>query len=144
MRHVLVVDDDEDVRTVLHVGLEAYGFRVSAASHARDALALVDLERPDVVVTDAIMPGMSGVDLAPQIIQRDIPVLIMTAIPEARKHLDVVGWRHLVKPFPIEALVIELDSVLKDATQNLTMTRETLARPFKARADLRLAISQSE
>jgi CheY-like chemotaxis protein len=140
MRHVLVVEDDEDVRTVLHAGLEASGFRVSAASHARDALALIDRDRPDVVLTDVIMPEMLGVDLVPRLVQRDIPVLVMTGIPDARNHLDDVGWRHLVKPFRIEALLVELHSVLADATQNLTMIRDTFARSFKARAERELAI----
>jgi CheY-like chemotaxis protein len=140
MRHVLVVEDDEDVRTALHAGLEASGFRVSAASQARDALALVDLDRPDVVLTDVIMPGMLGVDLVPQLVRRDIPVLVMTGIPDARSHLDDVGWRHLVKPFRIEALLVELHSVLTDATQNLAMIRDTFARSFKARATPEVAI----
>jgi CRP/FNR family transcriptional regulator, cyclic AMP receptor protein len=138
MPHVLVVEDDEDVRTVLHTGLEASGFRVSAASHGRDALALVDRDRPDVVLTDVMMPEMLGVDLVPRLVQRDIPVLVMTGIPEARNHLDDVGWRHIEKPVRLQALLIELDSVLKDAAQNLRMTQDTFARSRKARAKLEL------
>jgi DNA-binding NtrC family response regulator len=84
MRHVLVVEDDGDVRTALHTGLEASGFRVSAASQARDALALVDFDRPGVVLTDVIMPRILGVDLVPQLVRRDIPVLVMTGIPDAQ------------------------------------------------------------
>lgn len=144
MRHVLVVDDDEDVRTALHAGLGASGFRVTTASHARDAIVLADLDRPDVVLSDVIMPGMLGMDLAPHLVQRDIPVLLMTGIPEATQHLDGVGWPHLVKPVRLDALLIEVESVLADAARNLAMMRDMFARSFRARSELRLAIGQAE
>jgi CheY-like chemotaxis protein len=140
MHHVLLVDDDEHVRAALHAGLDAFGFRVTSAARASDAIALAELDPPDVVVTDVVMPGMLGIDLAAHLVQRNIPVLVLTGVPEARRHLGSVGWRHLEKPVRLAALLSELDSMLAEAEQNLAMVRATFARSFHERSELLMAI----
>ncbi|HET9391403.1 MAG TPA: response regulator, partial [Steroidobacteraceae bacterium] len=57
---VLLVDDDEDAREVAVVGLEKAGFELRAVGNAREALAVLDQWRPDVVVSDIGMPGVDG------------------------------------------------------------------------------------
>jgi DNA-binding response OmpR family regulator len=61
--HVLVVDDDDDIREMLQSSLSFAGFRVSTAADARSALAALSETEPDAMVLDVMMPGIDGFDL---------------------------------------------------------------------------------
>jgi PAS domain S-box-containing protein len=61
---VLVIDDDSDVRGFIAAALEELGYRVREASDGEEGLAEVERERPDLVIVDFIMPGMSGAEVA--------------------------------------------------------------------------------
>ena len=63
-RHVLLVDDAEDVRRFMRVCLETSGWGVDEAADADEALALFDAKRHTVVVLDHVMPGMTGLEAA--------------------------------------------------------------------------------
>ncbi len=78
--HVLVVDDEEDIRTGLRLLLTARGFRVSTAASGAEALRLVDREGADIVVTDLQMPGMSGAELLAEVKKRsaETAVIVLT------------------------------------------------------------------
>lgn len=83
--HILVVDDDADVREVLRLFLEGRGFRVREAENGADALDALARERPSLILLDMMMPVMSG----PELLERmrpdpelaSIPVLLVTAWP---------------------------------------------------------------
>ena len=62
-RRVLVVDDDEGVRTAVTWALEADGFSVETATDGLSALESLDRSRPDLMVLDLSMPGLSGIDV---------------------------------------------------------------------------------
>ena len=83
-RHVLVVDDDDDVRVITQMSLETVaGWRVRAARGGAEALDLLREERPDAVLLDVMMPGMDGpatfraMQADPDL--RDVPVVLLTA-----------------------------------------------------------------
>lgn len=84
--HVLIVDDNRDAIDVLRGFLEYHGALVSAALSADDALARLGRVRPDLVITDLAMPGMTGVQLLAEIRRRAggvaIPVVALTAYPD--------------------------------------------------------------
>jgi signal transduction histidine kinase/CheY-like chemotaxis protein len=67
---VLVIDDDPDVRAFIVAALDEQGYRVSEASDGKEGLAEFDREKPDLVIVDFIMPGMSGADIARKIRSR--------------------------------------------------------------------------
>ena len=79
---VLVVDDEEDAREMLAAILTQAGFDVDDAADGFAALSKVSHYRPDVVVTDLRMPGMTGVDLLQRIrrIHGDVPVILATGL----------------------------------------------------------------
>jgi DNA-binding NtrC family response regulator len=79
---VLVVDDDADVRELIASVLSQAGYDVDDAADGFAALAKVSHYRPDAVLTDLRMPGMSGVDLLQRIrrIHGDVPVIIATGL----------------------------------------------------------------
>jgi CheY-like chemotaxis protein len=104
---VLVVDDEEDARDLLCHALEAYGAHVQVARSAAEALAAIDRERPDVLVSDVGMPGVDGYSLmrrvraSESLAAHPIPAAALTAYarPEDRVLALAAGYElHLAKP----------------------------------------------
>jgi len=117
VRTVLVVDDEFGTVEVLVAALEDAGYRVLTAANGRRALERLEENKPDLVVSDFMMPLMDGAALVrairsnPQF--RDIPVIMMSAAPETalRKHVD--GYEaFLRKPFRVPALLELIASLL--------------------------------
>jgi DNA-binding response OmpR family regulator len=81
MKTILVVDDDEAIRTLLQEELEEEGYKVLMATNARDALKMVAAEPLDLVVLDIRMPGMDGLEALPRILglKEGLPVIMNTA-----------------------------------------------------------------
>jgi len=81
MKTILVVDDDEAIRTLLQEELEDEGYKVLIATNARDALKMVAAEPLDLVILDIRMPGMDGLESLPRIlgIKEGLPVIMNTA-----------------------------------------------------------------
>jgi CheY-like chemotaxis protein len=74
---VLVVDDEDDIRSMLAIVLAAEGWQVDDAAGGEDAVAKCETTRHDVVVLDLRMPGMSGLDVAHELIERDYPARLV-------------------------------------------------------------------
>ena len=77
---ILVVDDDDPVRVMLARLLRTQGYTVLQAGNAIEARALLDDERPDLVISDIVMPGESGIELRRSIATRwpDLPVILIS------------------------------------------------------------------
>lgn len=84
MSNVLIVDDEELVRTLLQVTLEGEGYEVEVAINGREALALYEQKPADVVITDIAMPEMSGFDLIVELTRRGagIKVIAISGLAE--------------------------------------------------------------
>lgn len=104
--HVLVVDDDEDVRQSLADALEEVGYSVKGARDGIEALEAIRIRRPDLVITDLMMPSMSGWELLgalhddPEL--ASIPTLILTAVRQPRTD---VNTPMLAKPVDLQRLL---------------------------------------
>ena len=101
---VLLVDDDVDLLESLARFLGRFGYTCLTASSGTEAMAFMEVEAPDVVVTDLHMPGIDGVAVTRHARGHcpPIPVVLMTAYPapEAQRHLrDADGVVHVAKPF---------------------------------------------
>ncbi len=114
---VLLVEDESRFRALLARALRAEGYAdVVAHGSVEDALAQLDADAPDVVVTDLRLPGASGLDLLGEIQRRrpGLPVILMTAFADvetAREALKRHALDYLVKPFEIQELVALLEQV---------------------------------
>ena len=113
---VLLVEDERPVREVLAQALEFSGFRVRQAYHGRQALELVARERPDVVISDVMMPLVGGVELCARLkadpTTAGIPVILMTAAGRHAIHgADAAAV--LEKPFDLDAMDAAVRRVLK-------------------------------
>ena len=137
-RHILVVDDRAEIGQVVQIGLEEIGhYRVSTAISGAEALPLFDRDRPDLVVLDAVLPGMSGIELAVHAVQRDIPVLVMTGEGAMHARLENAGWPHLRKPFHLKDLVAEVEATIARQREHMACIRASLDRLFQTSGDLR-------
>ena len=107
---VLIVDDDDEMRTVIRAFLEREGYRVLERDSADDALVALDALRPDVIILDRVMPGLSGPDLLALLGRQrsGIPVILITAFggPDAEADASRRGaaW-YLEKPFRMSTVV---------------------------------------
>lgn len=110
-RRVLLVEDDDQARASLERLLQALGCDVAAAGSAEEALAMEG--RPDLLVTDLLLPGMPGDELARALVARNpgLRVLLVSGYGldvELRRHAAAAGIRILSKPFGLEALAREI------------------------------------
>lgn len=117
--HILVVDDDRRIRTLLSRYLRENGFRVSTAQNAADARSLLQGLRFDLVVLDVMMPGEDGISLTRHLRRiTDMPVLLLTARggPEDRiEGLEAGADDYLAKPFEPKELVLRIGTILRRA-----------------------------
>lgn len=119
-RTVLVVDDKEMMRDSVGSTLTRAGFSVRTANDARSALTEIVSRRPDCVVTDQNMPGMSGIELAAQINGHDdeLPVILMTAygsIEIAVQAMKNGAYDFITKPFEGDELIISVKRAIQHA-----------------------------
>jgi CheY-like chemotaxis protein len=113
---VMVVDDEHPIRVLLRTLLSAEGWLVVEAPSAEAALADFESQRPDIVVTDNHMPGMSGLEFAEALRRqvRDLPIVLFTSAPtpDVADAADALGVRVVAKAVP-NALVDEVRSIVE-------------------------------
>ena len=118
--HLLVVDDDERLRALLHRYLTSNGYRVTAAADAADARALMKSMAFDLLVLDVMMPGESGFDLTKSLrTHSQVPILILTAKSDAEDRiagLEFGADDYLPKPFEPRELLLRVGALLRRAT----------------------------
>ncbi len=133
-RSILVVDDKEMMRDSIGSTLTRAGFRVRTACDAKGALKEIASRRPDAVVTDLNMPGMTGIELAGKIqeIDGDLPVILMTAfgtIETAVQAMKNGAYDYITKPFEGDELII----AIKRAIGHAAVVRENAILKANAR-----------
>lgn len=118
--NVLVVDDESAIRDMVRFSLERAGMKVSGAENAAQALQFITDDRPDIVLLDWMMPGMSGVDLIKRLkkdaLTKEVPVIMLTARDEESdmiKGLDSGADDYLTKPFSPRELIARIKAVLR-------------------------------
>jgi DNA-binding response OmpR family regulator len=114
---ILVVDDEETIREVVRRYLEREGFRVKEAADGFQALDIIRLEPPDLVVLDLMLPGIDGLSLTEHIRQdRHIPIIMLTAKGEPSdriRGLDMGADDYMAKPFSPQEVVSRVRAVLR-------------------------------
>lgn len=117
---VLVVDDEEAIRDMIQFALEQAGMKVSTASSAYEAILKINEKRPDIILMDWMMPGVSGIELTRRLRKddhtSDIPIIMLTArITEDDKvtGLEAGADDYLIKPFSPRELLARIKAVLR-------------------------------
>ena len=121
---VLVVDDSPETLSLLTDALEAAGTTVLVATEGANALALVERITPDVILMDAIMPGMDGFEACRQLKRNKavahVPVIFMTGLSETEqivKGLEAGGVDYVTKPIAPDELIARIRVHLANARQ---------------------------
>lgn len=118
-KKVLVVDDEVHIVHVVAIKLRNNGYEVISADNGVEAFELACKEKPDIVVTDFQMPGMTGLELVEKLRQheetRDIPVIMLTArsfaVPKEQQE-DLRISECLSKPFSPKELLGSIEDIL--------------------------------
>ncbi|QEL21872.1 sigma-54-dependent Fis family transcriptional regulator [Bosea sp. F3-2] len=115
---ILVVDDEERLADVLAAALEDLGYRTTAVTSVREALAALDQSRFDLVLTDLRLPVMDGRDLLREVRSRwpDIPVIILTAFAAVRDAVELIkegAFDYIAKPFEMEDVAATIRRALR-------------------------------
>ncbi|MCC7371386.1 MAG: response regulator [Chloroflexi bacterium] len=118
--HVLVVEDDEQLRRIITSNLVARGHQVRQAPDATSAIAAISDAQPDLLILDVNLPDRTGWDvLRESELGEDVRVLMLTAVPVSPRRLAEfrpVGY--LPKPFPLEALLRLAESSSRTVTDD--------------------------
>ncbi|MFG0260565.1 MAG: sigma-54-dependent transcriptional regulator [Phycisphaerales bacterium JB041] len=134
MSTVLVVDDKEMMRDSVGSSLRRAGFDVVTSDRAQAAVERIAQKRPDVVITDLKMPGMTGLELLEKIreIDDEVPVVLMTAfgtIETAVEAMRLGAFDYITKPFEGDELII----TVKRAVAHARIVRENTLLRMEAR-----------
>ncbi|MBJ9684729.1 MULTISPECIES: nitrogen regulation protein NR(I) [Burkholderia] len=110
MKPIWIVDDDQSIRWVLEKALARDSFATKSFANVRDALAALDHETPQVLVSDIRMPGGSGLELLQAVHERlpGLPVIIMTAFSDLDSAVAAFqggAFEYLAKPFDVDKAV---------------------------------------
>ena len=118
VEHILVVDDEAEIKDSIHKCIQKAGYNSLKASNAEEALELLKSNRVSVIITDIILPGKDGLYLTGLIKQEyDIDVIVMTAYINDYSYEEIInmGASDLVfKPFRFEELLLRLKRVLRE------------------------------
>jgi DNA-binding response OmpR family regulator len=114
---VLVIDDERRYRELLEMNLTRRGYRVLLAADGLEGLNLLELEAPDLVILDLMLPDIDGYDLCRRIGQHSgVPVIMLTAKTEPAQKvrgLQVGADDYVTKPFSAEELLARVEAVLR-------------------------------
>ncbi len=117
---VLIVDDDQDIVTMLQDRLDAGGYRTLTAADGQRGIELIEQESPNLVLLDLYLPRLKGMDVLKRMAQNkqceDIPVIVMTAagtIPDAVEAMRHGAYDFLTKPLEKDHLLIVIQKALE-------------------------------
>lgn len=117
---ILIVEDEEPIQILLTYNLQAEGFRVRATANGEDVAHLVNEERPDLIVLDWMLPGISGIEVCRLLRSRpetrEIPVIMLTARGEENERVRGLATGaddYIVKPFSVPELLARIKTILR-------------------------------
>ena len=128
--HILVIEDEEALATLLHYNLEKEGCRVDLCGDGEEALIRIDEKLPDLVILDWMLPSVSGIEVCRRLRQRpvtrNLPIIMLTARGEETdrvRGLDTGADDYIVKPFLMSELAARVRAVLRRIRPGLAEDR---------------------
>ncbi len=119
-RRILVVEDEAALLTMLRYNLEKCGYQVEEAGDGLEALARIKERKPDLVLLDWMLPGVSGIEVCRQLRRRaetrELPIIMVTARADeldAVRGLNTGADDYISKPFGIDALLARVQALLR-------------------------------
>jgi len=111
---ILVVDDESAIQRFICISLKASGYEVITANNGNEALEMVDVKKPDLVLLDVFMPGMDGLEVLKKIrTSSSMPVLVTSARTFiAEKAMGLGANDFISKPFTPDFLIKKIQTLL--------------------------------
>ena len=109
MQHILIIDDDVNINKMLDAVLTKAGYRVSHAYSGTEALLFLSGEKPDLILLDLMLPGLSGEEVLPEI--KGVPVIVMSAKVDTGDKVNMLlggAADYITKPFDIDELLARI------------------------------------
>jgi len=120
---ILVVDDEPRYLRLLQINLQTEGYEIITATNGEDALELISMQSPDLVLLDIMMPKLDGITTCERIRQfSNIPIIMLTAKGEEHDRvqgLDIGADDYIVKPFSAIELLARVKAVLRRAQNTI-------------------------
>lgn len=120
-KSILVVDDNEDIRSLLSIVLEKEGFLVFLAANGTEALEIRAKNHLDLILLDIMMPGMSGLEVLKTIREdkknNEIPIIMITAkstIADIDEAVELGATSYIIKPFRPANLIEKVNATLAE------------------------------
>jgi two-component system, OmpR family, KDP operon response regulator KdpE len=114
---ILIVDDEPQIRRVMRTTLTSHGYSVVEAASGEEALEKLRAERPDLIILDVNMPGISGLETCAEIrTSSDVPIIMLTIRNSERdkvQALDAGADDYVVKPFGVQELMARIRAALR-------------------------------
>ncbi|HMK19571.1 MAG TPA: ATP-binding protein [Chitinophagaceae bacterium] len=114
---ILVVDDDDSIRSLLQQELSDAGYTIEEAHNGKEALVCVRKNRPDLIILDIMMPEMNGFDVAAVLkndpLTMDIPIIVLSIVQDKTRGFRIGVDRYLTKPIDTGLLFSEIGSLLE-------------------------------
>ncbi len=114
MPNILIIDDDAHINDIVSKALKSEGYTVSQAYSGTEALMLLSHSKPDLVLLDLMLPGLSGEEVLPQI--KDIPVIVVSAKADVTNKVDLLiggAADYITKPFDMKELLARITVQLR-------------------------------
>ncbi len=151
MEKILIVDDEEDIRTMIADKLAGEGYRVEMASNGLEALKVAKATSPDLVVLDLMMPERDGIaackDLRADPLTQKTPIIMLTALDATDQKitgLEVGADDYMTKPFSLKELSLRIQSILRRTT-DIAGSSDVKVGPFHLdKNNLRVKISDED
>ena len=121
--HILVVDDDDGIRSLVKKYLNENNFLVTTAENAENALEQIKIIKFDLIVLDIMMPGKSGLEFLKENKKKlETPIILLTAKGEANERvqgLEIGADDYLPKPFEPKELILRIRNILEKTKKNI-------------------------
>ncbi len=118
VRHILVVDDEQDVRETLEKVLKSMDYHPHVAAGGKEALEIIRNKKIDVVLSDLYMPEMDGIELLKKVrnFDKNIIFMMITAHPTIETAVEAIkkgAYDYLTKPFHVEEVRLKINRALE-------------------------------
>ena len=114
MSNILIIDDDPHINSIVSKVLKDEGYTVSQAFSGTEALMVLKNEKPDLILLDLMLPGLSGEELLPQI--KNVPVIVVSAKADVTNKVDLLlggAADYVTKPFDMNELLARIKVQLR-------------------------------
>ena len=121
--HILVVDDDDGIRSLVKKYLNENKFLVTTANNAEEAIEKLKIIKFDLIILDIMMPGRNGLEFIQEYkMKLDTPIILLTAKGEARERiegLEIGADDYLPKPFEPKELILRIQNIIKKTNKSI-------------------------